>query len=121
MISQIGRGIFMYERKKAKSFQELEKELIELKNNGKKVLEINLSLKERDFLIERGYIVEPFLYYIKTKRFSKIKDCPCIYRELHFMCKNKKMVTIRKLKKKEIQLLKEANIKYRPVRYYVYL
>lgn len=111
----------MSKKIKFETMEELEHQLQLLKFQNVRKVELDLSESQKDFLVENGYILEPILFQIKTKRFSNIKEQPSLIQEIHKMCKRNKMLEVRPLKKKERELLKKAGVKVRGYRYIVYL
>ena len=103
------------------TLEELENQLQLLKSKNIRKVELDLSETQKDFLVENGHILVPILFQIKTKRFSNIKEQPSLIQEIHKMCKRNKMLEVRPLKKKEMELLEKAGVKYRGYRYIVYL
>lgn len=100
----------------------LKKQLREKKNNGIKVLIWKLTPEKKEFIESLGYYAEPYIYQINTRTFSNIRLIKSrLLKDLHYMNKRGKRFECRILKKAEKEILDELGIKYRPIKYKIYL
>lgn len=96
--------------------------LRELKERRVKIVIWKLTREEREYIEELGYEVIPYLYEISTKTFKnlyEIKDSRI--RDIHYSSKQGKKTIILRLKKKDMEVLKDFNIKFRPVKFKIRL
>lgn len=109
---------------KAKCYKQskLKKQLAEKRKQGVRVLVWSLTPIRRQEIEELGYIVEPYLFSIKTRTFQNIKNIQStLLKDLHYMKKRGKEYEVRTLKYGEKEILEEYGIRYRPVKYKIYL
>lgn len=119
-----------------KKLKELGYKINGLKRQGKKKVEWNLTNAERKFveeLLGKENVV-PFIYQITTKNLKDFKDeegsiiiknvrdiKSSIVREVHYANKAGKKTIGRSLKKQEMEELEKHGIKYRPIKFIIYL
>lgn len=99
----------------------MKKQLIQMRNQGREfvVWKLNLTQKEE---LEKLFRVEPFIYLIETRTFYNIQNIHSnLLKDVHYSKKRKKSYLVRPLKDREIDLLEEYGIKYRPLKYKIYL
>lgn len=100
----------------------LKKQLAEKRNQGVKVIIWRLTPAKKQEIEELGYLVEPYLFSIKTRTFHNIKNVSStLLKDLHYMKKRGKEYEVRTLKRGDKETLEEYGIKYRPVKYKIYL
>ena len=107
---------------KSNQFQ-LRKQHYELdvqKAKGCKKVCWKLSPEQLDFVSNR-YGVEPALYEIRTQRFYSIKALPHLLKDIHYAWKRGKYKVVRSLSTEQEELLKEYGVKYKPIKYWIYL
>lgn len=98
------------------------KKLLEERWKGKKFLLWKLTSTQKQDIEELGYIVEPFIYQIETRTFHNVRNLPStLLKDLHYAKKRDKRYLARPLKQNEIELLKEYGVKYRVLKYKIYL
>ncbi|MBP3254998.1 MAG: hypothetical protein J6M60_00695 [Clostridia bacterium] len=95
------------------------KELAILKGKRKKSVEWRLSRRVKEE-VEKKYIVEDFLYEIRTRSFNNIRTKEKILKELHYANKNKRRTICRQLSDDEKSILEKNNIFFRPVKYRIF-
>lgn len=119
-----------------KKLKELGYKINGLKRQGKKKVEWKLTNVERKFvekLLGKENVV-PFIYQITTKNLKDFKDeegsiiiknvrdiKSSIVREVHYANKAGKKTIGRSLKKQEMEELEKYSIKYRPIKFIIYL
>ena len=97
------------------------RELQKLKDNRKEFVIWKLSGKTKG-RIEQIYEVEEYLYEIRTKTFKNVRGLQNDKLvELHFAGKNKKRSIVRQLSNEDKEVFSEYGVKYRPVKYKIYL
>ena len=109
---------------KNKNYQQaiLKKQLRQKKENGVKFLIWQLTPEKKEIIEQFGYYVEPYLYQITTRTFCNLKTLKSnLLKDLHYMNKRGKRFEVRKLKSKEKKILDDFGIKYKPVKYKIYL
>ncbi len=110
---------------KAKQYQLscLKKQLREKKKNRVKVLEWKLTEEQKEYIENVLHLkVEPYLYRIRTRTFKNISKLNySILKDIHYMKKRGKDFEVRRLSKKDKEILDEYGISYDPVRYKIYL
>jgi len=109
---------------KNKCYQEskMKKQLIQMRKEGREYVIWKLSSIQLEELKRIGYRVEPFIYLIETRTFYDIRSVrSTLLKDIHYAKKRKKYNMVRKLKATEIELLEELGIKYKPLKYKIYL
>ena len=87
-----------------------------------KVVELELTKYELEYVHSLGYSTENFLYEISTRKFHNIRDINSdLIKKVYY--KNKRGIitfrtTLNSCQKKELD---KYNIRYRPVKYRIYL
>lgn len=108
----------------SKKLKELGYKINGLKRQGKKKVEWKLTNTERKFvenLLGEENVV-PSIYQITTKSFNNLHSIKSsIIKELHFANKAGKKTIGRSLKKQEKKDLDRYKIKYRPIKFIIYL
>lgn len=103
-------------------FKKLKDQLRRYKDSGKKVLIWKLSKDQLNFIETLGYMAEPYLYEIFTKRFNNIYTIKSsLLKDIHYQCKDGKKSFVCKLKKDERKILDEYGVRYRVAKYKIYL
>ena len=99
----------------------LKNQLQERKEYGTKVLYWSLKEDQAEY-IRNFYLVEPYLFTIKTKRIPKqIRMKSSLLKQIHYKNgQGKKYITL-KLKPKDVSVLIENGIGYRIAKYTIYL
>ena len=92
------------------------KQLAILEGKKKKEVVWRLSQKVKTE-VEKRYIVEDFLYEIRTKCFNDIRTKDKLIREVHMASKAKKKTICRQLSNMEKEILEKNNVYFRPVKY----
>ena len=89
--------------------------------NGRESVIWKLSKEQVDFL-EKYYEIEPYRYYIKTKKFICINDIhDSLLKDIHYNNKHGNKEMLRKLSDKQKKLLDRYDVKYRPYKYRIVL
>lgn len=120
----------------SKKLKELGYKIKGLKRQGKKKVEWNLTATERKFvesLLGEENVI-PIIYQITTKSLKGLKNSEgliviknvrdiksSIVREVHYAYKAGKKTIGRSLKKQEMKELEKHGIKYRPIKFIIYL
>ena len=78
-----------------------------------------LTNEQKAYVENLGYVLNPFIYEIKTRTFS-YADCS-IVRDIHWAYKKGRKKIFRKLKRDEVRILDGLDIKYRVFRYEIIL
>ena len=101
----------------------LKHQLIQKKLNGQKVLYWRISsYQQLQDIQEIGGIVEPYLYEIKTRKFYNVNKLPCtLLKDLHYLNKRGTIYEVRRLRENEKRTLDEFGIRYRPIKFKVFL
>lgn len=99
----------------------LKKQLQTDEAKGIKVREWQLSREQYEYVKGLGYKVEAILYSFKTRQFQNIRSKPALIKEIHYASKRGKWMMKKRLNKSEMQILKEYNIKFKPVVFKIYL
>ena len=100
----------------------LKDKLRKYKESGKKTVELELTKYEVEYVQSLGYFTEIFLYEIFTKRFYNIRDINSdLIKTVYY--KNKRgIITFRTtLNNRQKKDLDRYNVRYRPVKYRIYL
>lgn len=87
-----------------------------------KVVELELTKYELEYVHSLGYSTENFLYEISTRKFHNIRDINSdLIKKVYY--KNKRgIITFRTtLNSRQKKELDKYNIRYRPVKYRIYL
>lgn len=110
-------------RNRCERQNQMMKELMRMKKQGKKFVIWKLNQTQKRDLDEIGHRREPYIVRIKTRIFYNIKNIHnSMLKDIHFarMKKNQHYLT-RTVKPGEIQLLEEYDIGYEVIKYKVYL
>ena len=98
------------------------KTLLDKKRRGEKFVIWKISSESQYEEIERlGFIIEPWIYEIKTRHFFNIRALPSLLKDIHFANQRGKSVIVRRLKKSDEILLKEYDIRFQPIKYRINL
>ena len=98
------------------------KKLLEERWKGKKFLVWKLTIAQKQDVEELGYITEPFIYQMETRTFYNVRNLPStLLKDIHYAKKRDKRYLARPLKQSEIELLKEYGVRYRILKYKIYL
>ncbi len=107
-----------------KKLRELRYKIENLKKRKVKKKVWSLTATEKEFveeLLGKENVV-PFIYQITTKSFKNLYNIKSsLIREIHFANKAGKKVIGRSLKKQEMEELEKNRIKYRPIKFIIYL
>lgn len=96
--------------------------LRKLKERRVKIVIWKLTREEKEYIENLGYEVTPYLYEIRTKTFRnlyEIKDHRI--RDIHYSSKKGKKTIVLKLKNKDMRILEEFDVKFRPVKFKIRL
>ena len=98
------------------------KKFMEYVNTGRKS-ELYWSLKPEqvEFIRQQGFPVIPWLYEIRTRKFSRISEADPLIKNLHYANKKGKRYFTSRLNKDQLSLLKELDIPVRIVKYKIVL
>ena len=92
-----------------------------MKRNGKRIVVWSLKPNQVDFL-SRFYCVSPFLYTLKTKQFSNIRNIKNkLLKDLHYEYKRGRKFITRPLTEEDKELLKLNGVSFRIVKYRIVL
>ena len=92
------------------------------KERGKKEVRLKLTYYEVEYVKTLGYLVKPFLYQIKTKKFYHIRTIDSVLvKEVYYKHKSGKITYLRTLNVREMKELDKYCVRYNPVNYTVYL
>lgn len=105
-------------KRKQYEISRTKKTLLDKKRRGEKFVIWKISSQAQYEEIERlGFIIEPWLYEIQTRHFFNVKALPSLLKDIHFANQRGKRVIVRKLKKGDETLLKEYDVRFRPIKY----
>lgn len=109
-------------KEKAYKNAQLKRQLALYKAQGKKELIWKLSIERKEYIENLGYTVEPYLFEITTKPFHNIRLIKySLIRDVYYKNKYGKRTFTRKLNKYEQNILSEYGVKFRTVKYKIYL
>lgn len=109
-------------KKEDNRFCQLKYKLRELKMRRTKSIAWRLTKEEREYIENLGYRVEPYLYEIRTRTFTDLFEINnSLVRDIHYSCKKRKKTVVLRLNRKEKKVLDEYHIKYRPVKFQIFL
>ncbi len=92
------------------------------KEAGKKYIIRKLTIEQLEYVQQLGYYIEDYIYIITIRTFFDIHHInEPILKEIHYKSKAKKRTYVRKLNKKEKQILEKKGIKFRVYKYKIYL
>lgn len=100
----------------------LKDNLRKYKESGRKVVELELTKYEIEYVQSLGYLTDVLLYEISTKRLYHIRDIHSdLIKKVYY--KNKRGIITFKttLNSRQKKDLDQYNIRYRPVKYRIYL
>ena len=119
-INSILKGGFLLKNREYRQRSQLYK-LRELKRRGLKYVEWKLNKEQLEYYL-KYFEVKPYLYAVRTKKFSCIRFArERIVKDLHYAYKKGKRELVRTLSQEEIELLEQINIKYRVVKWRIIL
>lgn len=101
---------------------QMKSKLRKLKERRVKIVIWKLTREEREYVENLGYEVTPYLYEIRTKTFKnlyEIKDSKI--RDIHYYSKQGKKTVVLRLKKKDMKVLEEFDVRFRPVKFKIRL
>ena len=102
-------------------FSKLKKDLAIRQSKGEKYLIWSLKADQLEYIIELGYDVYPYIYTIKTRKFSReIRDQYPLLKDLHYAEKHSPFIN-KKLQFKDIKILDEFTVPYKPLKYRINL
>ena len=99
-------------------------QLKNLKRKGVIKVEWKLNPEQLDFVTNvLNYRTEPYLYEIKTRTISRytLSSASSILKDVHYNCKSGHSKIVRKINKKDRELLSQYGVKYTPFKYTIYL
>ena len=97
------------------------KKLDNMKLNGKKMVVWSLRPSQVEFL-SRFYCVSPFLYTMKTKPFSNVRNITNkLLKDLHYENKRGRQFITRPFTDEDMDILKRNGVHFRPVKYRIVL
>lgn len=100
----------------------LKHQLLEKKRNGVKEVIWKLNSQQKGFIEETlNFIVEPYLYKIRTRSFYNISDKDSLLKDIHYKNKRGVQECVFKLSSKERKLLDDFEVKYTPYKYKIKL
>lgn len=106
---------------KSYRLEKLEKQLQEYEMKGKEKVEWELTMDQYYYTQLLGYNSEILLYRIKTRQFHNIREKPDLIKEIHYANKRGKWMMKKPLTDEEMDILKEYDIKFSPVKFRIYL
>lgn len=112
-----------YHQSKAKKsflYSRTKRKLDELQRNGVKYVIWSLDPNIVPF-VKKLYGATPYLYSIRTTRFSDIHSKNKLLKDLHYANKKGKEFVTRKLTEDEKEILQSNGVSYRTVKYWVTL
>ena len=99
----------------------IRKTLLAKQRRGEKEVVWKLTSTQLE-VAERYFLVEPWLYEIRTRPFNNIRSLnSTLLKDIHFAYRQGKVTIVRKLKKDELELLHKVEIKYKAYKYKIYL
>lgn len=104
-----------------RQLSELKNKLRLLKEKGRKSVCWKLNKQQVEYLQQLGYQIIPELYSIRTRKFSDVKNLKSILKDIHYSNVKGKREIVRKLKISEENILKQYEVKYRPMKYRIFL
>lgn len=105
-----------------KKLVHLKYKLENLKDRRIKIVIWKLTKEEREYIESLGYRVEPYLYEIRTQTSKNLsQEKSSLIRELHYANKKGKKTIVLKLNRKDMKVLEEHHIKYRPIKFEIFL
>ncbi len=108
-------------KKKMYKDSQLKHQIYQAKNAGKKSVEKKLTEEQVQFLRNLGFEVIPFLYWIETRTWYNVQNMKGVLKEIHYTRKKGKRTLIRRLNRKELNLLDEHDVSYEVLKYRVIL
>lgn len=116
------KGVNFSMKKGAYENSKLKYQLLEKKRKGVKEVIWKLNSQQKGFIEETlKFIVEPYLYKIRTKSFYNISDKDSLLKDIHYKNKRGVQECVFKLNSKQIELLDEFGVKYKPYKYKIKL
>ena len=102
-------------------FSKLKKDLAIRLFKGEKSVIWSLKADQLEYIIELGYDVYPYIYTIKTRKFSReIRNQYPLLKDLHYAEKRRASINIR-LQYSDIKILEKFGVKYKPLKYRINL
>ena len=95
--------------------------LNEMKRTGKKNPKWSLTAEELHYIQNLGFNCTVWIYEINTRTFRNVKNLPSIFKQLHYARLDGKKKIARRLRKEEIALLREYEVKFKPLKYEIHL
>lgn len=109
-------------KNKENQLSQMKYKLRELKERKVKIVIWKLTKEEKEYIENLGYEVSPYLYEIRTKTFRNLYEIQDTrIRDIHYSSKQGKKTIVLKLKKKDMKVLEEFNVRFRPVKYKIRL
>lgn len=102
-------------------FEDLKEQLRVAEMNGERTKKWRLKSWQVEYIEQCGYRVVPYIYSFKTREFKSIRDKPNIIKDIHYASKRGKKVMCKPLTDKEMRILENFGIKFRPDRFIIYL
>lgn len=101
---------------------QLKYKLRELKMRRIRSITWRLTKEEREYIEDLGYRVEPYLYEVRTKTFPNLFEIKnSLIRSIHYSCKKRKKNVVLRLNRKDMKVLEEYHINFRPVKFEIFL
>ena len=97
------------------------KTLKKMKHHGKKFVVWSLPNKDVKAQVEKRYNTIPWLFEVKTRRFTKITTKPTLIKHLHYAKKSGKDKMTLHLESNELATLQEYEVQYRETKYMIVL
>lgn len=110
---------YVYRRNSSANHYTFLDKLEAMQKHGKKEVLWTLSQEQLEQIEESGYVVEPYIYKVRTRRFSKcaLAHGAGLLKDLHYASKKGKDFLFCKLRKEDFEFLKNNDISYRPLKY----
>lgn len=100
----------------------LKHQLWEKKRRGVGDVIWRLDSAKKDYIENSlGFETEPYLYIIYTRKFCNIKELPPLLKNLHYANRQNKRTIVCKLNHREIKLLNEYGVSFKPYKYKIKL
>lgn len=94
-----------------------------MKSYGRKEVLWSLNLKDKSEIEEAGFLLEPYLYSVRTKRFPKstLQNASSLIKKLHYAAVNGKKYISFKPRREEMDIIRKYDIPYRVLKYRIIL
>ena len=99
----------------------MKKANLQMSKTKKKFMEYVNTGRKSEFIRQQGFPVIPWLYEMRTRKFSRISEADPLIKNLHYANKKGKKYFTSRLNKDQLSLLKELDIPVRIVKYKIVL